>query len=220
MVRGHAQNREFMPKVNIYNFEGKVVGTEDLNAKVFEVEMKPELIHFVANGLMANKRQVSAHTKTRGEVSGGGKKPWKQKGTGRARQGSIRSPLWRGGGIVFGPRSNRNFKIKINRKTKQTALNMVLSDKVRENALVILENFDLPEGKTKSFVKMVKTLPIVGKKVLIVFHDKKDNLRRASQNLTFVKQENLEEVNLLDVLNSDTVLATMEAIKFWQKIRV
>ncbi|MEK7190108.1 MAG: 50S ribosomal protein L4, partial [Patescibacteria group bacterium] len=163
---------------------------------------------------------VAAHTKTRGEVSGGGKKPWKQKGTGRARQGSIRSPLWRGGGVVFGPRSNRNFKIKINRKTKQTALNMVLSDKVRENALVILENFDLPEGKTKSFVKMVKTLPIVGKKVLIVFPDKKDNLRRASQNLTFIKQENLEEINLLDVLNSDTVLATMEAIKFWQKTRV
>ncbi|HBV58011.1 MAG TPA: 50S ribosomal protein L4 [Candidatus Magasanikbacteria bacterium] len=210
-----------MSKVNIYNFEGKVVGTEDLNAKVFEVAMKPELIHFVANGLMANKRQTSAHTKTRGEVSGGGKKPWKQKGTGRARQGSIRSPLWRGGGVVFGPRSNRNFKIKINRKTKQTALNMVLSDKVRENALVILENFDLLEGKTKSFVKMVKTLPVVGKKVLIVFPDnKKDNLRRASQNLTFVKQENLEEVNLLDVLNSDTVLATMEAVKFWQKTRV
>lgn len=209
-----------MPKVNIYNFEGKVVGTEDLNAKVFEVEMKPELIHFVANGLMANKRQVSANTKTRGEVSGGGKKPWKQKGTGRARQGSIRSPLWRGGGIVFGPRSNRNFKVKINRKTKQTALNMVLSDKVKENALVILENFDLPEGKTKSFVKIVKTLPVVGKKVLIVFPNKKDNLRRASKNLTFVKQENLEEVNLLDVLNSDTVFATMEAIKFWQKSRV
>ncbi|MBI5022960.1 MAG: 50S ribosomal protein L4 [Candidatus Magasanikbacteria bacterium] len=208
-----------MSKVNIYNFEGKVVGTEDLNAKVFEVAMKPELIHFVANGLMANKRQVSAHTKTRGEISGGGKKPWKQKGTGRARQGSIRSPLWRGGGIVFGPRSNRNFKIKINRKTKQTALNMVLSDKVRENALVILENFDLPEGKTKSFVKMVKMLPMIGKKVLLVFPDKKDNLRRASQNLTFVKQENLEEVNLLDVLNSDTVLTTMEAVKFWQKNR-
>ncbi|MEK9182987.1 MAG: 50S ribosomal protein L4 [Patescibacteria group bacterium] len=206
-----------MAKINIYNFEGQVVGTEDLNSKVFEVQVKPELIHFVVNGLMANSRQVSAHTKTRGEVSGGGKKPWKQKGTGRARQGSIRSPLWRGGGVVFGPRPERNFKVKINRKTKQTVLNMVLSDKVKANALILLESFDLPEAKTKAFVKMMKTLPVVGKKVLVVFSAKKDNLRRASKNLPSVNQENLEELNLLDILNADTVLTTAEAVKFWQK---
>lgn len=208
-----------MAKVNIYNFEGQVVGEQELNPKIFEVQMKPELIHFVVNGLLANRRQVSAHTKTRGEVSGGGKKPWKQKGTGRARQGSIRSPLWRGGGIVFGPRPERNFKIKINRKAKQTALNMILSDKVKENALLLLESFDLPEGKTKIFGKMLKTLPVVGKKILVVFSGKKDNLRRASRNLPFVNQENLEELNLLDVINADTVLTTAEAVKFWQKSR-
>lgn len=206
-----------MLKVNIYNFEGKVVGVEELNSQVFKVQMKPELVHFVVNGLLANSRQVSAHTKTRGEVRGGGKKPWKQKGTGRARQGSIRSPLWRGGGIIFGPRSERNFKIKINRKTKQAALNMALSDKVKDSALILLESFDLPEAKTKSFVKILKSLPLIGKKILIVFSSKKDNLRRASRNLPLVNQENLEEVNLSDVLNADTILTTVEAIKFWQR---
>ncbi len=187
-----------MSKVNVYNLEGKVVGEADLEPAVFEVKAKPELIHFVAIGLSAGERQSPSHAKTRGEVRGGGRKPWKQKGTGRARHGSIRSPLWRGGGIIFGPRSDRNFKIKINKKVRKLAFKMVLSDKVREKSLVLVESFDLPEAKTKIFAKLLKSLPLVGKKVLIIFAK--------------------EAENLLDVLGADTILTTREAVEFWQKV--
>ena len=203
--------------VIVYDQDGKEAGNLSLPSEIFGLKVNSDLISQAVKAQMANSRQHIAHAKDRSEVRGGGKKPWKQKGTGRARQGSIRSPLWRGGGVVFGPRPERNFKVKINRKTKQTVLNMVLSDKVKANALILLESFDLPEAKTKAFVKMMKTLPVVGKKVLVVFSAKKDNLRRASKNLPSVNQENLEELNLLDILNADTVLTTAEAVKFWQK---
>lgn len=206
-----------MKKINIYNFSGAVVGEKELPPEVFEKKVKPALIQFVVEGLRANSRQVVAHTQTRGEVSGGGRKPWKQKGTGRARQGSIRSPLWKGGGVVFGPRPERNFKIKINKKIKQATFRMALSEKAQENAILLLENLDLSEAKTKVFVKVLKALPLVGKKVLLIFPEKKDALRRASANLPRVTQENINEVNLIDILNADTILTAPDAIDYWQR---
>lgn len=205
-------------KINVYNLAGQVTGEQELDSTVFGAAIKPELVHFAATGLLNNQRQVLAHTKTRGEVSGGGKKPWKQKHTGRARQGSIRSPLWKGGGVVFGPRSDRNFKVKINKKIKQMAMRMVLSDKVKGNALLLLENFDLNEAKTKVFAKILKGLPIVGKKFLLIFANESANLRRASRNLPKAQSINLCEVNLVDLLNNDTVITSKEAIDYWQKV--
>ncbi len=207
-----------MKKINIYNFFGAAVGEKELPSEVFEKKAKLTLMQFVVEGLRANARQVLARAKTRGEVSGGGRKPWKQKGTGRARQGSIRSPLWKGGGVVFGPRPERNFKIKINKKIKKAAFCMALSEKVEGNALLLLENFDLSEAKTKVFAKVLKSLPLVGKKVLLIFSKEKDALRRASANLPRVTQENINEVNLIDILNANTVLTTPDAIDYWQKI--
>lgn len=207
-----------MAQVEVYNFEGEVKETMELPASIFEVKLKNGLVHNVVVGLQANERQVLAHTKTRGEIRGGGKKPWKQKGTGRARVGSIRSPLWRGGGIIFGPRNIRNFKVKINKKTKQLALKMVLSQKVAEQALILLENFDLEQPKTKKFVDILKKLPLIGKKILIIFPVEKKNFRLASQNIPNIKQINLCELNILDLLKTDTVITTKETIEFWNKI--
>lgn len=207
-----------MLKVNIYNLEGQVVGEQELDPAVFEVKPKPEVIQTVATGLLARERQVLAHTKTRGEVRGGGRKPWRQKGTGRARHGSIRSPLWRGGGIIFGPRPDRHFQVKINKKIKKLAFKMALSDKVKDKGLILLKTFDLPEAKTKIFAQVLKSLPVVGKKVMVIFSEEKENLRRASRNLSQVIQENLGEVNLLDILAADTILTTKEAVDYWQKV--
>lgn len=210
-----------MLKINIYNSEGKVAGEQELAPEVFEVKPDLKIIHFVVNGLMANQRQVLAHTLTRGEVRGGGKKPWKQKGTGRARHGSIRSPLWRGGGVIFGPLKDRNFKIKINKKTKQLAFKMILSDRVKEQSLILAENLNLDspagEAKTKNAVKFLKNLSLAGQKVLIIFPSPNEKTRLASRNLPRIQQENLNEVNLLDILNNDKILTTPEAIAYWQK---
>ncbi len=143
-----------MPKVKVYNQDGAIVGSQELSEKVFGVEPKAAVIHQVAKAMMANKRQVLAHTKTRGEVRGGGIKPWRQKGTGRARHGSIRSPLWVGGGVTFGPRNDRNFKQKINNKMRRKAIAMGLSDRVKEDKFVVLDKIEMGEIKTKGIIKM------------------------------------------------------------------
>lgn len=206
-----------MATANIYNFEGKAVDVMELPSAVFEVKTNSGLMHEVVIGLMANDRQVTSHTKTRGEVSGGGKKPWKQKGTGRARAGSIRSPLWRGGGVTFGPRSDRNFKVKINKKAKQSVFKMVLSEKVADKALIIMDNFDLENAKTKAFSAILKKLPIVGKKVLVVFPEGQSNIRLASRNIPKLTQSNLVETNIMDVMRANTVLTTKSAVEQWVK---
>lgn len=207
-----------MLKANIYNLEGQVVGEQTLAPAVFEVKPKPSLIHFVAVGLAANERQVLAHTKTRGEVRGGGKKPWKQKGTGRARHSSIRSPLWRGGGITFGPRNDRNFQIKINKKVRKLAMKMVLSDKAKDESLILLENFDLAHAKTKNVAQLLKKLSLTNKKVLLILAGEKEKMRLASRNLPKIQPENLNEVNLLDILNNQKILTTPEAVAYWEKV--
>jgi len=136
-------------KVSVYDQQGKEIGTTLLPKEIFDVKLNPDLVHQVATSQMANRRQVIAHTKDRGEVRGGGKKPWRQKGTGRARHGSIRSPLWKGGGVTFGPTKERNFKKIIPKKMKRKALFMVLSAKAKENLLIILDTLKLPLPKTK-----------------------------------------------------------------------
>jgi len=145
--------------LDVYDTEGTKVSTKELSSSIFGVPLKEGLIHLAVVAQAANARTVHASTKTRGEVRGGGKKPWKQKGTGRARHGSIRSPLWRKGGIVFGPRTTRNYSLKINQKARQKALCMVLSQKVREGRLVLIDDFVLTQPKTKEAISVLKRLP-------------------------------------------------------------
>ena len=144
-----------MKKVSVYNSEAKKIKDVELNPEIFGIEVKESVVHQVAVAQMANSRDAIAHTKTRGEVRGGGKKPWRQKGTGRARHGSSRSPLWIGGGVTFGPRSDRNFSQKVNKKMKIKALFMCLSDKVAESNLFLLDKMSLSEGKTRELVKVI-----------------------------------------------------------------
>lgn len=205
----------------IYNQEGKQTeGKAELPAKMFGIEeIKPEVIHFVATANLANARRPFAATKTRGEVEGSGKKPWKQKGTGRARAGSIRSPLWRGGGIVFGPRPERNFAKKVNRKTRRLASTLVLSDRVREGRLIILDNLELSEGKTKELIAKLQNLtPLVkGKRILFVIPDKKEKLMRAARNLPLVRIDLAANLNLLDLLWAESILILKDALPVMEK---
>src|SRR3990167_5612152 len=147
-------------KATVYNQEGKEVGAMELPARLFGVELNPDLVHQVMVAQLANARQILAHTKTRGEVRGGGRKPWKQKHTGRARHGSIRSPIWVGGGIVFGPRKDRNYHQKINKKVAKKALLMALSDKVANDKLVLLDSFKLDQIKTKEALTILRNLQL------------------------------------------------------------
>ena len=158
-----------MSKVNIYNQKAETVGELELDAKVFAVKPNEALVHQAVVAQLANERQVLAHTKDRSEVRGGGKKPWRQKGTGRARQGSIRSPQWIGGGIVFGPLKTRNFSLKINKKMKQKAMFMALSDKLASNDLIVLDNLEMKESKTKAFDLILTNLEkkYLSQKILI-----------------------------------------------------
>lgn len=201
--------------IKVYNMDGNIVGSVEL-PKSFDVPVQPTLIHEVMIGLRANARVAIAHTKTRGEVRGGGKKPWKQKHTGRARHGSIRSPIWIGGGVVGGPRSNRNFSVKINRKTGRKALAMVLSDKARGEKIVVLDKLTLAEPKTKLFAKIMSKLPL-GKKTLLILPTTDRNLFRASHNLKKVKTVTAGSFGLLDVLSFDTLLMPRESIEALDK---
>src|SRR3989344_5330800 len=152
----------------IYNMSGQEIGEQVLPAIIFGVKVKPELVQQVVVAQQANARAAIAHTKGRGEVRGGGRKPWKQKGTGRARHGSIRSPLWVGGGVTFGPTNQRNFTLGLNKKMKKKALAMVLSDKAAHERLILINTLAVPEGKTKNLQKGLTALPSKGRKVLIV----------------------------------------------------
>ena len=199
-----------MPKVKLYNMEGKIVGEKELNAAVFGVAVKPTIVHEVMVGLMANARKPFAHTKTRGDVSGGGKKPWKQKGTGRARHGSIRSPIWVGGGITFGPRKERNYTKKINRKVKKLAVRMSLSDKVASERIVLLDTLSLKEGKTKEIAALLGKLPVKGK-VIVVLPTRNVLVARSIKNLEDIRLVGVKNLGLLDVLKADFMIATPDA---------
>ncbi len=206
-----------MAKVTLYNQTGNIVGELELDARVFGVKPNASLVHEAVVAQTANSRQVLAHTKTRSEVAGTGQKPWKQKGTGRARHGSRRSPIWVGGGITFGPRSDRNFTVKMNRKARQKALTMVLSDKVAQNHFVAMESIPVTDAKTRTLVAMLKSLPVAGKKVLLVLESANRATARAAQNLPKVNAIPVQALNIVELLAHDYILTSKEAIDWMTK---
>ena len=199
-----------MAKVKLFNTEGKEVGQKKLRDDVFGVTVNSTFVHEVVVGIKANARKPWAHTKERSDVRGGGKKPWKQKGTGRARHGSIRSPLWKGGGVTFGSRNERDFTKKINRKAKRSAFFMTLSDKVADDHLLLVEGLEGKEGKTKEVVALIEKLPVEGR-VTIVLHNDDKLLARSVKNLKKIRLVSTNSVGIMDVLDSNFVVMTPEA---------
>ena len=199
-----------MANVSVYNIEGKEVGTIDLNDAVFGVEVNEHLVHMAVVNQLANNRQGTQKAKTRSEVSGGGRKPWRQKGTGRARQGSTRAPQWTHGGISHGPKP-REYGISVNKKVKRLAMKSALSSKVAGNELVVLDKLALSEIKTKEVVKVLGALQ-TGKKTLIVLPEKDDTVYRSARNIAGVKTTLVSTLNVYDILNCDTILVLKDAV--------
>ncbi len=203
-----------MPSVNVYNIEGKKTGTTKLPPEIFDVKINTDLVHQVVVAQMANKRQVIAHAKDRSEIRGGGRKPWRQKGTGRARHGSIRSPIWRSGGATFGPTRERVFKKKINKKMKQKALFMILTSKHKDNELILLDKLEIKEPKTKLIAEILENiLKKKTKSVLVVTLKKNENIIRANKNIPYTKILRADSLNILDLLSFKYLLMPKEAIK-------
>jgi large subunit ribosomal protein L4 len=201
-----------MAVVSLYNINGEKTGTIELDPSLFGVEASSDLVHEAATAQMDNARSAIAHTKDRSDVRGGGRKPWKQKGTGRARHGSRNSPIWSGGGVTFGPRNIRNFSSKINKKAKRKALAMVLSDKVANEKFVAVEDFILKDGKTKELAAILEKLPVANKKTLIVLPPENKNVARAAQNIKKVNTLPTNTINVVDLLKTDYVLFSKDAI--------
>ena len=204
-------------KIPVYNIKGEKVKDIELPKEVFEVELNADLVHQVAVSQSSNRRVVRAHTKDRSEVSGGGRKPWKQKGTGRARAGSIRSPIWKGGGVTFGPTNDRNFKKKINTKMKRKALLMVLSEKAKNNFLILLEDLKLEKPKTKDMAGILQKLPSAKGKGLIVLPVMEKNTILASRNVKDVKTIQAKDLNVFDMLSSQYLIMPTASIETIQK---
>ncbi|MDP3970404.1 MAG: 50S ribosomal protein L4 [bacterium] len=207
-----------MANVKVYNVKGEVVGDLELDPKIFEVAAKKTVIHQVMVAQGANSRQVVAHTKTRGEVQGGGKKPWKQKGTGRARHGSIRSPLWKGGGVTFGPRKDRNYTKQVNKKMKLVALRMVLSDKVAHDHLIIVDSFDMPEMKTKQMKEALSKLPSANEKNLVALGARQEAVIRSAMNLPKVNCIAADSLNVVDLLKYDYLVIDQAGVEKVQQV--
>lgn len=199
-----------MAKVSVYNMDGKEVGTTELSDAVFGVEVNEHLVHMAVLSQLANKRQGTQKAKTRSEVSGGGRKPWRQKGTGHARQGSTRAPQWTGGGMVFAP-VPRDYSFKMNRKEKAGALKSVLSDKVNENKLIVLDELKLDEIKTKRFAEIMKNLNV--EKAYVVLADKDDVVSASAKNIPTVKTTQTGAISVYDALKYGTVILTQDAVK-------
>ena len=203
-------------KIEVKNLAGKVVEEMEINSDVFGVKVDEEILSQVYTSQYANKRRVTAHTKTRGEVRGSTKKPWKQKGTGRARTGSVKNPLWRSGGTIFGPRSNRNYSQKINKKVARLAVLMALSGKIADSKLIVLDSYELKENKTRLMAKAVEKLKLQGKK-LFVFNDNNKKYIQAVRNLKDVQSISLKSLNVFDMLNRKYLIMDKESVKFLEK---
>ena len=202
-----------MAQVKVYNWQGKDAGTMTVPDALFAVAVNPNVIHDVIVAQDANSRVILSHTKDRSQVSGGGKKPWKQKGTGRARHGSSRSPIWIGGGVTHGPLAERNFSQKVNKKTKRNALAMVLSDKLQDGAFVAVEDFAFPEGKTKFAAEMRKALPGADGSALVIVSKEDVAAKRAVRNLPRTTVIHAHSVNVRDAAKYRTILASKAAIE-------
>ncbi len=200
-------------KIDIYNQKGEVTGSTVLPKEIFGVDFNADLVHQISVSLSANKRQVSAHTKNRGEVRGGGKKPWRQKGTGRARHGSSRSPIWKGGGVTHGPRTDRIFEKEMPKKMRRKALFMVLSQKAKDNQLVILDKIELEKGKTKEMASSLQKLPCKNQGTLIALSNYDKKVFMASRNIKKTSVEDARNLNVLQILSHKYLLLTKESIK-------
>jgi len=205
-----------MAKVKLYNTDGKEVKEIELVDSVFGLPANDELVHQVFVSLGANQRQVLAHTKTRGERSGSGIKPWKQKGTGRARVGSSRTPTWRGGGVAFGPTNERNFKKKINKRMNAKAIATVLSAKLRDGEMIVLDKLALKEKKTKEMAQVLKNLKLKGRMLIGFATDEKD-MRAYSRNIDKVNNILVEKLNVLDMLNNKNLILTQNSVKYLEE---
>ena len=198
-----------MAKVAVYNMEGKEVGSMDLNDAVFGVEVNEHLVHMAVLQQLANNRHGTQKAKTRSEVRGGGRKPWRQKGTGHARQGSIRAPQWKGGGVVFAP-VPRDYSFKLNKKEKRAALKSVLTSRVQENKFIVVDELKMDEIKTKTFKGVLDNLN--AEKALVVLNDMDANVIASAKNIPTVKTTQTNELNVFDVLKYNTVVVTKDAV--------
>ncbi len=205
-------------KLPVYNITGVKTKEVEVSSRIFGVKVKPEVVHQVVVAQMANARKVLADTLNKSEVRGGGKKPWKQKGTGKARHGSSRSPIWVGGGVTFGPTNDRNFSKKVNKKQKQLALAMCLSDKLANESLAVFEKLSVEGGKTKNLNALIKTVKEkvsgmeAGKKFLLIIDNNDKELIRSGLNLRNINTISYDSLNCIEVLKYDKVLASEEAI--------
>jgi len=205
-----------MAKIKVYNLEGKEIEEMQLSDSVFGLPKNDDLVHQIVVAMDANKRQVLADTKTRGERAGSGIKPWKQKGTGRARVGSRRTPLWKKGGVVFGPTSDRNYKQKINKKMNQKAIATVLSGKLKDQEIFVVDNLAFTDKKTKEVAGMIKNFAIKGK-TLMAFSDSEKDLRIASRNLAKVENILTKQLNVLEMLRNKNLFMSKESLLFLEE---
>ena len=204
-----------MASVSVYNMEGAQVGTIELSDSIFAVPVNEHLVHQAVVAQLANKRQGTQKAKTRSEVRGGGRKPWRQKGTGHARQGSTRSPQWTGGGVVFAP-TPRDYSFKMNKKEKRAALKSALTAKVEENKFIVIDEIALSEIKTKSIANMLKGLDV--SKALVVLEDGNVNAEISARNIADVKTAKTNTINVFDVLKYNTVVATKAAVQAIEEV--
>ena len=204
-----------MANVSVYNIEGKEVGTIELNDAIFGVEVNEHLVHMAVVNQLANNRQGTQKAKTRSEVSGGGKKPWRQKGTGHARQGSTRAPQWTGGGVVFAP-TPRDYSFKLNKKEKRAALKSALTSRVEENKFIVVDEMNFDEIKTKKFQTVLNNLSV--SKALVVLEDGNKNVELSARNIADVKTAKTNTINVYDILKYNTVIATKAAVEKIQEV--
>ena len=205
-----------MPKVDVYDIKGKKVSDIELADSVFGIEPNENIVHAVLINYLANQRQGTQSTKTRAEVRGGGRKPWRQKGTGRARQGSIRAPQWIKGGIALGPKP-RSYSYRINKKEKQLAIRSLLSAKVLDNELTVVDKLEVEEAKTKVMAKALTDLKVEGK-TLIILADRNDNVLRSSRNIEGVKTIELNTINVFDLLNCNKLVLPLDTVKKLEEV--
>ena len=204
-----------MANVSVYNIEGKEVGTIDLNDAVFGVEVNEHLVHMAVVSQLANKRQGTEKAKTRSEVSGGGRKPWRQKGTGHARQGSTRAPQWTGGGVVFAP-TPRDYSFKLNKKERRAALKSALTSRVEEKKFIVVDEINFDEIKTKKFQDVLNNLSV--SKALVVLEDGNKNAELSARNIADVKTAKTNTINVYDILKYNTVIATKAAVQAIEEV--
>ena len=204
-----------MANVSVYNIEGKEVGKIDLSDAVFGVEVNEHLVHMAVISQLANSRQGTQKAKTRSEVSGGGRKPWRQKGTGHARQGSTRAPQWTGGGVVFAP-VPRDYSFKMNKREKRAALKSALTSRVEENKFIVIDEINFEEAKTKNFANILKNLDV--SKALVVLEDDNKNAELSARNIADIKTAKTNTINVYDVMKYNTVIATKAAVKAIEEV--